>query len=478
MPARAALRWTGRRRAGRRAGDVLPLEITDDASVRAALEWRPDAVVHLAAVASVRAGAAGPGAAWDRECGRHGPARGRGRLAAPGRHGCDPVVLLVSSGEVYGAGPGCAATSRPTRCCRSRLTRRARWARRWRRWRHGAGPGLRVVVARPFPHTGPGQSPDYVVPGLRRRLRAARAHGRPRSPDRQPRRRCATCSTCATWSPPTACCLTLGAARRGLQRRARRRAVAGGGVPAARGADRDRGGGSRSRSGADAARPTSRISSGIRLNSGAPRAGRRRSHSNRRSRNWSMPKRTDLKTILLIGSGPIVIGQGAEFDYSGTQAVRALKEEGYRVVLVNSNPATIMTDPELADRTYIEPVTPEWVAKVIERERPDALLPTMGGQTALNVAMALAARRHAREVRRRADRRQRAGHPSRRGPAGVRAGDARGSDWPRRRDARSGASTRRSRRWRRPAIPRSCAHPSPSAGPAEASPTIWRSSRP
>jgi carbamoyl-phosphate synthase large subunit len=102
-----------------------------------------------------------------------------------------------------------------------------------------------------------------------------------------------------------------------------------------------------------------------------------------------MPKRTDLQTILLIGSGPIVIGQGAEFDYSGTQAVRALKEEGYRVVLVNSNPATIMTDPELADRTYIEPVTPAWVAKVIERERPDALLPTMGGQTALNVAMAL-----------------------------------------------------------------------------------------
>ena len=102
-----------------------------------------------------------------------------------------------------------------------------------------------------------------------------------------------------------------------------------------------------------------------------------------------MPKRTDLSTILLIGSGPIVIGQGAEFDYSGTQAVKALKEEGYRVVLINSNPATIMTDPELADRTYIEPVTPEWVAKVIERERPEALLPTMGGQTALNVAMAL-----------------------------------------------------------------------------------------
>jgi carbamoyl-phosphate synthase large subunit len=102
-----------------------------------------------------------------------------------------------------------------------------------------------------------------------------------------------------------------------------------------------------------------------------------------------MPKRTDISSILLLGSGPIIIGQGAEFDYSGTQAVRALKEEGYRVILVNSNPATIMTDPELADRTYVEPVTPEWVAKVIERERPDALLPTMGGQTALNVAMAL-----------------------------------------------------------------------------------------
>ncbi|MEE8133453.1 MAG: carbamoyl-phosphate synthase large subunit [Gemmatimonadales bacterium] len=103
-----------------------------------------------------------------------------------------------------------------------------------------------------------------------------------------------------------------------------------------------------------------------------------------------MPKRTDIESILLIGSGPIVIGQAAEFDYSGTQAVHALKEEGYKVILVNSNPATIMTDPEIADRTYVEPVTPEWVARVIERERPDALLPTMGGQTALNVALALA----------------------------------------------------------------------------------------
>jgi carbamoyl-phosphate synthase large subunit len=102
-----------------------------------------------------------------------------------------------------------------------------------------------------------------------------------------------------------------------------------------------------------------------------------------------MPKRTDLRRILIVGSGPIIIGQAAEFDYSGTQAVKALKEEGYEVILVNSNPATIMTDPELADRTYIEPVTPEWVERIIERERPDALLPTMGGQTALNVAMAL-----------------------------------------------------------------------------------------
>jgi len=102
-----------------------------------------------------------------------------------------------------------------------------------------------------------------------------------------------------------------------------------------------------------------------------------------------MPRRSDLHRILLLGSGPIVIGQGAEFDYSGTQAAKALKEEGYEVVLVNSNPATIMTDPEFADRTYIEPVTPEFVELVIARERPDALLPTMGGQTALNVAMKL-----------------------------------------------------------------------------------------
>ena len=103
-----------------------------------------------------------------------------------------------------------------------------------------------------------------------------------------------------------------------------------------------------------------------------------------------MPRRDDLHKILLIGSGPIIIGQACEFDYSGTQACKALREEGYEVVLVNSNPATIMTDPNTADRTYIEPLTWEIVAKVIERERPDALLPTLGGQTGLNVAMDLA----------------------------------------------------------------------------------------
>src|ERR1700758_2012939 len=107
-----------------------------------------------------------------------------------------------------------------------------------------------------------------------------------------------------------------------------------------------------------------------------------------------MPKRTDISTILIIGAGPIVIGQACEFDYSGTQAVKALKEEGYRVVLVNSNPATIMTDPDLADATYIEPITAEIVTRIIEKERnvvPGgfAVLPTMGGQTALNCALSL-----------------------------------------------------------------------------------------
>jgi carbamoyl-phosphate synthase large subunit len=102
-----------------------------------------------------------------------------------------------------------------------------------------------------------------------------------------------------------------------------------------------------------------------------------------------MPKRTDIRTILIIGAGPIIIGQACEFDYSGTQACKALRAEGYRIVLVNSNPATIMTDPDMADATYVEPITPAVVAKIIEIERPDALLPTMGGQTALNTALAL-----------------------------------------------------------------------------------------
>ena len=142
-----------------------------------------------------------------------------------------------------------------------------------------------------------------------------------------------------------------------------------------------------------------------------------------------MPRRDDLQKILLIGSGPIVIGQACEFDYSGTQACKALREEGYEVVLVNSNPATIMTDPGTADRTYIEPLTWEIVAKVIEAERPDALLPTLGGQTGLNLAMDLARARRAGEVRRRDDRRQRRRDRQGREPRAVQAGD--GEDRPR-----------------------------------------------
>ena len=105
-----------------------------------------------------------------------------------------------------------------------------------------------------------------------------------------------------------------------------------------------------------------------------------------------MPKREDIKTILIVGSGPIVIGQACEFDYSGTQACKALRDNGYRVVLVNSNPATIMTDPEIADATYIEPVDWQTLEKIIEKEKPDAILPTMGGQTGLNVSLELAKR--------------------------------------------------------------------------------------
>src|SRR5881628_1355745 len=105
-----------------------------------------------------------------------------------------------------------------------------------------------------------------------------------------------------------------------------------------------------------------------------------------------MPRRTDIKKILMLGAGPIVIGQACEFDYSGTQACRALRSLGLEVVLLNSNPATIMTDPEFADRTYVEPLLPEFAERILERERPDALLPTLGGQTALNLAVQLAKR--------------------------------------------------------------------------------------
>src|SRR6478672_6614490 len=102
-----------------------------------------------------------------------------------------------------------------------------------------------------------------------------------------------------------------------------------------------------------------------------------------------MPRRDDLESILIIGSGPIVIGQACEFDYSGTQACRVLREEGYRVILANSNPATIMTDPDFADATYVEPLVPEVIERIVDRERPDAVLPTLGGQTGLNLDMAL-----------------------------------------------------------------------------------------
>ena len=145
-----------------------------------------------------------------------------------------------------------------------------------------------------------------------------------------------------------------------------------------------------------------------------------------------MPKRTDIHTVLIIGAGPIVIGQACEFDYSGAQACKALREEGYRVVLVNSNPATIMTDPDMADATYIEPITPEFVEKIIARERPNvppgkvfALLPTMGGQTALNTALVLAQDRRPGAAQCRTDRRHRRRHRQGRRPRALQAGDDR-----------------------------------------------------
>ena len=159
-----------------------------------------------------------------------------------------------------------------------------------------------------------------------------------------------------------------------------------------------------------------------------------------------MPRRDDLHKILVLGSGPIVIGQAAEFDYSGAQACKVLLEEGYEVVLVNSNPATIMTDPEFATATYVEPLLPEVVAQVIERERPDALLPTLGGQTALNLAKALLRGRHARALRRRADRRELRRDQPRRGPRAVRRDDAAPPACARRATRSPRASSRRARR--------------------------------
>ena len=132
-----------------------------------------------------------------------------------------------------------------------------------------------------------------------------------------------------------------------------------------------------------------------------------------------MPKRTDIESILIIGAGPIIIGQACEFDYSGAQACKALKEEGYRVILVNSNPATIMTDPEMADSIYIEPINWRTLARIIEKEQPDALLPTMGGQTALNTALDLVREGVLAQTRRRDDRRVARGHRHGRGPRAV-----------------------------------------------------------
>ena len=137
-----------------------------------------------------------------------------------------------------------------------------------------------------------------------------------------------------------------------------------------------------------------------------------------------MPKRTDIKRILVIGSGPIVIGQACEFDYSGAQACKVLKEDGFEVILVNSNPATIMTDPGLADRTYVEPITAEFIERVIKKERPDALLPTLGGQTGLNAAVELAKDgtrpvERAGTLRRGAHRLRRGRHRARRGPQAL-----------------------------------------------------------
>ena len=189
-----------------------------------------------------------------------------------------------------------------------------------------------------------------------------------------------------------------------------------------------------------------------------------------------MPKRTDISSILVIGAGPIVIGQACEFDYSGTQAIKALKEEGYRIVLVNSNPATIMTDPDLADATYIEPITPAIVAKIIEKERPDARAADDGRADRAQHRAGAVQRRHAGEVRRPDDRRRCRGDRQGRGPAEVQGRDDQDRARKRALGDRAYRRPRRWRGWRRSGCRRSSAPASRSAGPAAASPTTATSS--
>ena len=189
-----------------------------------------------------------------------------------------------------------------------------------------------------------------------------------------------------------------------------------------------------------------------------------------------MPKRTDISSILIIGAGPIVIGQACEFDYSGTQACKALKDEGYRVVLVNSNPATIMTDPDLADATYIEPITPEIVAKIIEKERPDALLADHGRADRAQHRAVAAPHGRARQVQRQDDRRHRRRHRQGRGPRAVPQGDDTRSGSRRRARSRSRRCPTRSRRSRISGCRPSSGRRSRSAAPAAASPTTRTSS--
>ena len=190
-----------------------------------------------------------------------------------------------------------------------------------------------------------------------------------------------------------------------------------------------------------------------------------------------MPRRDDLESILIIGAGPIIIGQACEFDYSGTQACKALKEEGYRVILVNSNPATIMTDPASADAIYIEPIHWRAIAEIIAKERPSALLPTMGGQTALELRARSGARGRAREIRRRAHRGVARSDRHGRGSRAVPARDERHRPRHARGPASRTTSRKRGKSKRKSASRRSCGRRSRSAAAAAASPTTATSSR-